>query len=239
MKKIALAALALTAVTLSACGTVSETVNGPQLTAMAYPVAVIPAQQAVIQPAPASSNSLWRTGARTFFNDQRARNVGDILTVQVDIDDSAQTQNSTDRSRNNSYDASTPSIFGLESSLGKILPSEYNPANALQAEGNSTFSGNGQVKRSEKISVTLAATVTGVMRNGNLVIQGHQEVRTGREMRVLSVAGIVRPEDISSTNTIKHTQLAEARISYGGKGDITNMQQAPVAQNLMDKFSPF
>ncbi|EGF91197.1 flagellar L-ring family protein [Asticcacaulis biprosthecium C19] len=239
MKTIALTALAFSAVTLGACGTVSETVKGPQLTAMAYPVAVIPAQQAVIQPAPASSNSLWRAGARTFFNDQRARNVGDILTIQVDIDDSAQTQNSTDRSRTNSYEASTPSIFGLESSLGKLLPSEYNPTRALGADGSSTFSGNGSVQRSEKISVTLAATVTGVMRNGNLVIQGHQEVRTGREMRVLSVAGIVRPEDISSTNTIRHTQLAEARISYGGKGDITNMQQAPVTQNIMDKFSPF
>ncbi|ESQ73555.1 flagellar L-ring protein FlgH [Asticcacaulis sp. AC402] len=209
------------------------------MTAMGYPVAIIPQQQMVVQPAPASSNSLWRIGARTFFNDQRARQVGDILTIQVDIDDSAQTQTTTDRSRTNSYAASTPGIFGIESSLGKILPAEYDPARALGADGSSSFSGAGSVQRSEKISVTIAATVSGVMRNGNLVIQGHQEVRTGREIRVLQVSGIVRPEDISSTNTIKHTQLAEARISYGGRGDITNMQQAPVTQNLMDKFSPF
>jgi flagellar L-ring protein precursor FlgH len=236
-----LAATALVA--LSGCASVKEAVNGPQLSAMGYPAALVPQQQAVLYPqqntAPASANSLWRIGARTFFNDQRARNVGDILTVQVDINDSAQTTNATDRSRTGTYSASTPSVLGLESSLGKILPSGYDPSNALGSNSNSTFSGDGSVKRAEKISVTVAAIVTGVLPNGNLIIQGTQEVRTDREVRVLTVSGIARPEDISSTNTIKHTQLAEARISYGGRGDITNMQQAPIAQNLMDKFSPF
>lgn len=237
---VSLAAAALT-VSLAGCSSVSQAVKGPDLAPMGYPAALVPQQQVVFQPqqTPASSNSLWRAGARTFFNDQRARHVGDILTVQVDIDDSAQTQNTTDRSRSNNYSASTPNVFGLESTLGKILPSEYDPANALNADGSSTFAGSGSVKRSEKISVTIAAIVSGVLPNGNLIIQGTQEVRTGREIRVLTVSGIARPEDISSTNTLRHTQLAEARISYGGRGDITNMQQAPVAQNLMDRFSPF
>ena len=236
-----LAATALVA--LSGCASVKEAVNGPQLSSMGYPAALVPQQQAVLYPQqdtqPASANSLWRVGARTFFNDQRARNVGDILTVQVDINDSAQTTNATDRSRNGTYAAATPGLFGLESSLGKILPGGYDPSKALSADSNSTFAGNGSVKRAEKISVTIAAIVTGVLPNGNLIIQGTQEVRTDREVRVLTVSGIARPEDISSTNTIKHTQLAEARISYGGRGDITNMQKTPVAQNLMDKFSPF
>src|SRR3569623_2378617 len=122
-----LAATALVA--LSGCASVKEAVNGPQLSAMGYPAALVPQQQAELYPqqstAPASANSLWRIGARTFFNDQRARNVGDILTVQVDINDSAQTTNATDRSRTGTYNASTPSVFGLESSLGKILPSGY------------------------------------------------------------------------------------------------------------------
>ena len=228
-------------VTLTACGSVQQAVNGPNLAPMGYPAALVPQQQVVLQPqqTPASPNSLWRVGARTFFNDQRARSVGDILTIMVEIDDSAQTQNSTDRARTNNYNAATPNVFGLESSLGKILPSQYDPTKALNADGSSTFAGSGSVKRSEKISVTIAAIVTGVLPNGNLIIQGTQEVQTGREIRVLKVSGIARPEDISSTNTIKHTQLAEARIAYGGRGDITNMQQAPVAQNLMDKFSPF
>ncbi|MBW8881967.1 MAG: flagellar basal body L-ring protein FlgH, partial [Asticcacaulis sp.] len=145
--------LVLGAASLSACGSVKEAVKGPELTNMAYPAALVPQQQVVLLPqqTPASSNSLWRVGARTFFNDQRARHVGDILTVMVEIDDSAQTQNTTDRSRSNNYDAKTPNVFGLESSLGKILPSEYDPANALSADGSSKFSGSGAVKRSEKI----------------------------------------------------------------------------------------
>lgn len=236
-------ALLVSLIALGGCGSVRETVGGPQLTAMAYPAALVPQQQSVMYPAqnntPASSNSLWRVGARTFFNDQRARSVGDILTVQVDIDDSAQTSNSTDRTRTNSFSAATPSVFGLESSLGKILPGGYSAAKALGNNSTSTGAGSGSVKRSEKISVTIAAIVTGVLPNGNLIVQGTQEVKTNREVRVLTVAGIARPEDVSSTNTIKHTQLAEARISYGGRGDITNMQAPPAAQALMEKYSPF
>ncbi|MGA9657528.1 MAG: flagellar basal body L-ring protein FlgH [Asticcacaulis sp.] len=235
--------LLATTLTLGGCGSVRDTINGPQLTGMGYPAALVPQQQAILNPqqnvTPASSNSLWRAGARTFFNDQRARAVGDILTVQVDIDDSAQTSNSTDRSRDNSFSAATPSFFGLESTLGKILPGAYDPAKALGNSSNSASTGAGSVKRSEKISVTIAAIVTGVLPNGNLIIQGTQEVRTNREVRVLKVSGIARPEDVSSTNTIKHTQLAEARIDYGGRGDITNMQTPTASQALMEKYSPF
>lgn len=236
-------ALLVSLIALGGCGSVRETVNGPQLSAMSYPSALVPKDQAVLYPSqnntPASSNSLWRVGARTFFNDQRARSLGDILTVQVDIDDSAQTSNATDRTRTNSFSAATPSVFGLESSLGKILPGGYNAAKALGNDSTSSGSGTGSVKRSEKISVTLAAVVTGVLPNGNLIVQGTQEVKTNREIRVLTVSGIVRPEDVSSTNTIKHTQMADARISYGGRGDITNMQTPPAAQALMEKYSPF
>jgi flagellar L-ring protein precursor FlgH len=107
----------------------------------------------------------------------------------------------------------------------------------LQGESNAT--GSGTVSRAEQVELTIAAVVTAVMPNGNLVIQGRQEVRTNREVRELTVAGIVRPEDISSANTVDHTQIAEARISYGGRGDISRMQAAPVAQNLVERFSPF
>ncbi len=241
MRKLIPALLAFSA--LAGCASVNEAVKGPQLTSMNYPQSLTPSQQVLTSGAqdtqPASANSLWRVGARAFFNDQRARRVGDILTVMVDIDDSAQTSDSADRSRTNSYNAATPNIFGLESTLGKILPAQYDPASALKNASDSASSGSGSIKRSEKISVTIAAIVTGVLPNGNLIIQGTQEVRTDREVRVLTVSGIARPEDISSENTIKHTQLAEARISYGGRGDVTNMITPPASQALMDKFSPF
>jgi len=241
----AVVAIALIALPLAACSTVKEAVRGPDLTPVGYPSALVPRDQEVLAssreplPAPASANSLWRVGARAFFIDQRASRVGDILTVQIDIDDSAKTQNSTSSQRTSGMSAGAPHLLGLESSLGKILPGGFDPATALETNSKSTNAGSGSVSRSEKISLTIAAVVSAVLPNGNLVIQGTQEVRTNTELRQLTVSGIVRPEDISSSNTIRHTQIAEARISYGGRGDISALQKTPAGQAIAQRFSPF
>jgi len=238
LRLLALVALA----PLAACSTVKEAVRGPELAPVGYPAALVPREQALMPmptAQPASANSLWRTGARTFFNDQRARRVGDIVTVQIDIDDSAKTSNSTSTSRTSGVQAGVPAFFGLESSLGKVLPSAFDPANAIETNASTNMAGAGQVNRAEKISLTIAAVVTGVMANGNMMIQGVQEVRTNNDVRQLTVAGIVRPEDVSSANTIRHTQIAEARISYGGRGDISRVQKTPAGQSLLERFSPF
>jgi flagellar L-ring protein FlgH len=232
---------------LAACSTVKEAVRGPELAPVGYPAALVPREQAVMTlpsardhaPQPASANSLWRVGARAFFNDQRAGRVGDILTVQIDIDDSAKTTNATTSSRTSGMSAGVPALLGLETSLGKILPGAFDPANAIETNSSTSNAGSGQVNRSEKISLTIAAVVTGVLPNGNMMIQGTQEVRTNTDLRQLTVAGIVRPEDISSANTIRHTQIAEARISYGGRGDISRVQKTPAGQSLLERFSPF
>lgn len=234
--------LLISAISLGACSTALETVRGPELAPIGYPAALVPVQQAYL-PAPedrlASANSLWRTGARSFFGDQRARRVGDILTVNIDIDDRAQTSNSTQRARTNDISGGITNFFGLENSLGQAFPGGFDPANLVGLEGQSNAAGSGSVSRSERVNLTIAAVVTAVLPNGNLVIQGRQEVRTNREIRELTVAGIVRPEDISSGNTVAHTQIAEARISYGGRGDISRMQATPAAQSLVERFSPF
>ena len=234
-----LAALLLLA-PLAACSTVTEAVKGPELAPVGYPAQLAPmTQQYAAQPPAASANSLWRTGARAFFNDQRASKVGDIVTVNIDIDDSATTKNQTSSSRSSNSNMGVPNFLGLESSLGKVLPGGFDPSNMINTKSGSANAGAGAVNRSEKIALTIAAVVSGVMPNGNLVIQGTQEVRTNAELRQLTVAGIVRPEDISSANTIKHTQIAEARISYGGRGDISRVQKTPGGQALVEKFSPF
>jgi flagellar L-ring protein precursor FlgH len=234
-----LAALLLLA-PLAACSTVSEAVKGPQLAPVGYPAQLAPmTQQIAAPPQAASANSLWRTGARTFFNDQRASKVGDILTVLIEIDDSATTKDNTSTSRTSTGQAGVTNFLGLESSLGKILPGGFDPANAVNTGSGFSNAGAGAVTRSEKISLTIAAIVSGVLPNGNLVIQGTQEVKTNNEVRQLTVAGLVRPEDISSANTIKHTQIAEARINYGGRGDISRVQKTPAGQALVEKFSPF
>jgi flagellar L-ring protein precursor FlgH len=227
---------------LGACSTVSEAVRGPELAPVGYPAALVPREQAIIVPreaGSASANSLWRVGARAFFADQRASRIGDILTVNIDIDDKAKTTNSTSSSRDSSMSAGIPHLLGLESSLGRILPSGYDPANALDTSSKASNAGAGSVNREEKISLTIAAVVTAVLPNGNLMIQGTQEVRTNTELRQLTVAGIVRPEDITAANTINHTQIAEARISYGGRGDISRVQKTPAGQSLIERFTPF
>lgn len=244
MRRPAIIAAALLIAPLAACSTVKEAVRGPELAPVGYPAALAPIQQQYVSarepaPQPASANSLWRVGARAFFNDQRASRVGDILTVMIDIDDSVDTKNQTASSRAATTKAGVPHLLGLESSLGKVLPGGFDPANALETGSNTTNSGAGSIKRSEKISLTIAAVVSQVLPNGNMVIQGTQEVRTNAELRQLTVAGIVRPEDISSANTIRHTQIAEARISYGGRGDISRVQKTPAGQALIERFSPF
>jgi flagellar L-ring protein precursor FlgH len=240
LRLLALVALA----PLAACSTVTEAVRGPELAPVGYPAALVPQQLVMASardgiPQPASANSLWRSGARAFFIDQRAGKVGDILTVQIDIDDSAKTTNSTSSSRTSGVKAGVPHFFGLESTLGKILPGGFDPANAIETASNSSNAGAGAINRAEKISLTIAAVVTAMLPNGNMVIQGTQEVRANTDVRRLTVAGIVRPEDISSSNTIKHTQIAEARISYGGRGDISRVQKTPAGQSLVERFTPF
>ncbi|MBL8779337.1 MAG: flagellar basal body L-ring protein FlgH [Alphaproteobacteria bacterium] len=186
------------------------------------------------------ANSLWAAGARSFFKDQRATKIGDIVTVLIDISDKAEMSNQTSRSRTSDETANITNLFGLESSaLGTILPSAYNPAEALNLGSESTTDGQGSVNRKEKMELTLAAVVTQILPNGNMVIEGHQEVRVNFELRDLAVSGIVRPEDISATNEVKHTQMAEARISYGGRGQITDVQQPRYGQQIVDIISPF
>jgi flagellar L-ring protein precursor FlgH len=228
---------------LGACSTIKEAVRGPDLAPVGYPAALAPLDQKIIAqanaPQPATANSLWRTGARTFFNDQRAAKVGDILTVLININDSAKTTNETTAGRTSTMTAGIPHLLGLESSLGKILPGGYDPANAISTNSKSTNDGVGAVSRQDQISLTIAAVVSSVLPNGNLVIQGTQEVKTNTEVRQLTIAGIVRPEDISAANTILHTQIAEARINYGGRGDISSVQKTPAGQSLLQRFSPF
>jgi len=203
-----------------------------------------PADGHVLVPAPQpvtpqyAPNSLWETGARGFFKDQRAAKVGDLLTVLINISDQANLDNKTGRSRSAGENSGISNLLGLENQPQKIIK-DFNPSAMLGADSSSSFAGAGSVDRSEEVKLTVAAIVTNVLPNGNLVIRGRQEVRVNFEVRELFVAGIVRPQDISSRNTIEHTQIAEARIAYGGRGQITDVQQPRYGQQLMDIVFPF
>ena len=253
MRAIVFLACAGLGLALGGCATAKDAIRGPRLSPM-DPAAVSAASLSANQspailaslraPAPApfpaqSANSLWRPGARGFFPSNRASQVGDILTVLIEIDDSAKLSNNTDSSRTNATKGGVAHFFGLEHTLGKILPSAFDPANAIDQSGNTSSAGAASLDRQEKISLTVAAVVTGVLPNGNLIIKGSQEVRANNELRELTVSGIVRPADIGAANTINHTQIAEARISYGGRGDMSRVQKTPAGQALMESFSPF
>ena len=189
------------------------------------------------QPAIYQPNSLWRTGSRAFFKDQRAMQVGDILTVQVKITDRAQFENETQRSRVNRENSGVDDFIGAKA----LNPgaAKYIPGRILTADSNALSEGKGSIDRKEELLTNLAAVVTQVLPNGNLVIEGKQEIRVNFEVRELIVAGIVRPEDIQSDNTIESTKIAEARIAYGGRGQITDVQQPRYGQQVLDVLLPF
>ncbi len=237
-----LASIALLAAALAGCSAVDRVSNigkAPDFAPIASPATTISMpmpepEQVVYQP-----NSLWRSGSRAFFRDQRAARVGDILTVLIGIADSAKVDNSTKRSRANAEDAELGNLFGYENYLGKVFPDGVDNDNLARLGSSSSSAGTGSVDRKESIDLTVAAVVTQVLPNGNLVIAGRQQVRVNYEVRDLEVTGIVRPEDISNTNTIAHTQIAEARIAYGGEGQISDVQQPRYGQQLFDIIMPF
>ena len=217
--------------------------EAPKLSAIENPTAQ-PGYKAVNMPMPeivAASyqpNSLFSNEARGFFKDQRAHRIGDILTVIVTIDDSAQISNATSRKRTASNEANIGTSLG--SVFGTNLPGvDVDATGGISTGGAMSDGGNGSVNRKESLQTNVAVVVTQVLPNGNLVIEGRQEVRVNFEVRDLIIAGIVRPMDIQSDNTIMSEKIAEARISYGGRGQISDVQQPRYGQQIADAILPF
>jgi flagellar L-ring protein precursor FlgH len=189
------------------------------------------------QTAPNEANSLWRSGSRAFFKDQRAAQVGDIVTVVVSMTDSAQLNNVTTLTRASGEQAGIPDFAGLTSRLG--LTAIIDPSKLISLSSANNNTGNGQIKRNEAVALRLAGVVTQVLPNGNLVIMARQEFVVNSELRELRVTGVIRPQDIASDNTVLHDRMAEARIEYGGRGEMTDLQTTRWGQQLMDILAPF
>lgn len=186
---------------------------------------------------PMRSASLWRSGPASLFGDRRAQRRGDILTVVIEIDEEASINNATKRSRSAGEDLSVDAFFGLPDLIDDLTGVSLSPAAEIASDSSS--SGAGSVKRKEEITLRLAATVTDVLPNGHFIIVGNQEVRVNFELRDLRVHGVVRPEDISRANEITYDKIADARISYGGRGQITDVQQPRYGQQVADIILPF
>ena len=238
-------ALLATAVLASGCSSIdrlSQIGEKPKLTEIENPTAqpgYKPVQMPMPKPETASynANSLWRNGSRAFFKDQRAARIGDLLTVTVNITDKANIANETQRSRTNKEDSGITDFIGSKT-LG-IQGQKVLPGRILTADSTASSDGKGSVNRQEALQTNVAAVVTQVLPNGNLVVEGKQEIRVNFEIRELIVAGIVRPEDIQSDNTIDSSKIAQARIAYGGRGQITDIQQPRYGQQVLDVLLPF
>jgi len=236
------------AAALSACNTVSkisEIGDGPKLSEITNPTAMknyrpvsmpMPRPQAVEQ----NTNSLWSPGARAFFKDDRAKEVGDILTVTMSLSDSAVLNNSTTRDRVDRENADVTALLGFQTKFAKNnLPRDFDPTAAANFGNTHSTSGTGVIDRDETINLTLAAVVTQILPNGSMAVLGRQEILVNSEIRELEISGVVRPGDIDADNTIDHTKIAEMRVAYGGRGTLTSLQQPRWGTQLWDILFPF
>ncbi|MBE6459343.1 MAG: flagellar basal body L-ring protein FlgH [Alphaproteobacteria bacterium] len=238
----------LLATSLSGCGMwnrLQQVGKEPPLTPIENPTAGAN-YQPVSMPMPqtidakAAPNSLWKPGSTGFFRDQRASKVGDIITVIVSAKDNALMENEMEQNRDDNKDSMGINAFaGYETYLNDYLPDAVNPAAMLDINSNREISADGKVDRKEKIEMTMAAMVTQVLPNGNLVIEGTQEIRVSYELRRLTMKGIIRRADITSNNTIESSKIAELRVSYGGQGVVSDVQQPRYGRQILDIIAPF
>jgi flagellar L-ring protein precursor FlgH len=237
-------ALLACGIAVSGCGTLqrlSEVGRAPEMSKSNDPTKD-PGYRPMTMPMPKTerppneANALWRQGSRAFFKDQRAANVGDLVTVVVSMTDSAQLNNVTTLTRTSGEQAGIPDFAGLTARLGTSIA---DPSKLISLSSSNNNTGNGQIQRNEAVALRLAGVVTQVLPNGNLVVAARQEFVVNSELRELKVTGVIRPEDIASDNTVLHDRMAEARIQYGGRGQMTDLQSTRWGQQLMDILLPF
>ncbi len=246
MTQKALHGLMLLPLLLSGCGALtrlSEVGGPPKMSPSADPTKEANYQpmsmpMPALQTATPQAGTLWRNGSRAFFKDQRAAQVGDLLTVLVNVTDNADVKNGTTATRSAGESMGLPNMFGFE----KVIPSMMAGASAaslVSTSSSNNNTGTGEIKRADTVTLRLAGVVTQVLPNGNLVVAARQEMLVNSELRQLLVTGVVRPQDIASDNTVTHDRMAEARIAYGGRGQLTDLQSARWGQQIVDILAPF
>ena len=236
--------LLMTLVLVAACTRLGEVGRAPPLQPLAETpehraLYSVPLPDTVERRAPSDGASLWSAGRRSLLGDRRARRQGDILTVVIQIDDSAEFSNTTGRNRTGAQAMSVPDLLGLPQVIDGRLPDGASMAQAAGTSGSSSFQGAGSVRRNERLTLRVAATIAEILPNGVMRIVGTQEVRVNFELRELTVAGYVRSEDITRQNEVPYDRIAGARISYGGRGLVTDAQQPRIGQQITDLLLPF
>jgi len=214
----------------------------PQLTPVGQGLANNPplVSTPVAIPAPAlpQHGSLWVPGSKQFFKDSRAHQVGDIITVVVAENAAAKTEAKTDTSREHTQQSGLLDFLNLEGKLRERgIP--LGDTNLVNTSSNREFKGDGKTDRKDSLTASIAAVVMQVLPNGLLVIQGQREVVVNYEKQMLTIQGIIRPEDVTSQNTISSAKIAEARIAYAGRGTVDEAQTPQYGVRWIDKIIPF
>lgn len=237
-------AIVVTVLFVSACARLDHVGKPPSFAPqdasrehLAMSVAGIPQRLEAVREVDRSS--LWTGASNSLLGDKRAQKAGEILTVVIEIDEKAEISNSSDRSREANESLDIGAFFGLPERLKNRLPSDASAKEPVDISSSSSSEGNGSIKRNEKLTLRIAATITDQLPNGILRIEGSQEVRVNFELRELLVSGFVRPEDVSRSNEVQYDKIASARISYGGRGQITDVQQPRIGQQIVDMVLPY
>lgn len=233
---------------LAGCGMLQHLseIGGPPKMTQSQDPTLDPSWRKVSMPMPpaeppelAENASLWHAGSRQFFKDQRASKVGDLITVVVNVTDQANLTDNTTAKRTGAENMGMPNLFGGETLLPRIIGKSLNVSSLVSTSSANSNITQGTIQRGETVTLRLAGVVTQVLPNGNLVVVARQEMEVNSELRELRVTGVVQPADIDSDNTISHDRMAEARISYGGRGTLEDLQQPRYGQQLMDILLPF
>ena len=240
------------ALALAGCGAGLKDFN-PQLSGMQLDSSTMPEAARVSVPMPpsepalilerAEAASLWQRSSGSFFSDQRATRVGDILTIDIQIDDEATLSNATARTRDGSRSIGAPTLLGYENKLSNILPGisadQLPSGDVVDLNSTASAGGSGSIDRAESIKLKVAALIVRALPNGNLVVAGRQEVMVNSELRELRVAGIIRPQDIGRDNVISYDKIAEARITYAGRGQISRQTRTSLGEGALDIILPY
>jgi flagellar L-ring protein precursor FlgH len=211
-------------------GQLSEVGVAPAISPVAYQSQI--GRQARLGGAPDGNRtmlSLWTDNGADLYRDSRALKVGDVLTINILIEEKAKLDNKTNRSRESTVDAALSFLFGTSAS----------GSGNYSISSKSSSKGEGGIDRTEEIKLNVAAVVKAVFPNKNLLIEGSQEILVNHELRVLQIAGIVRPGDITRNNTISYEKIAEARVAYGGRGRLMEVQQPAWGHQVYDAITPF
>jgi flagellar L-ring protein precursor FlgH len=186
-------------------------------------------------PTPRTDGAIYQAGQElALFADLKARRVGDVLTIVLNESTNASKNAATTTSKTSAVTDTGPALFG------KSITTKGIPILDTTLSGSHTFDGEGTSSQGNSLTGSLTVTVTDVQSNGNLVVQGDKSLKLNQGDEFIHISGVIRPADIATNNTVTSDKIADAHISYSGKGVIDNANRMGWLTRFFNSvFSPF